>query len=165
VIPFQGGSAGADGSVRMFRWPCLTCDEAVRLSGVVGEGPLRTPAYLRGRGVNFWGGGGGPSGGPPAALAGVLVAARVGVVLVGRRSRNSRHCCVHSKVRQNDNGTCVRQQLMTLETRPTAEISNNGFRFVPWCLVACNPATPALEVRGGWVLDAHSLCIPRRLRG
>ena len=25
--------------------------EAVRLSGAVGEGPLRTPAYLRGRGV------------------------------------------------------------------------------------------------------------------
>ena len=38
---------------------CLTpSHEAVRLSGVVGEGPLRTPAaYLRGRGVTCrgWG--------------------------------------------------------------------------------------------------------------
>ena len=39
-------------------WPCLhAClnDEAVRLSGVVEEGPLLTPAYLRGRGVTCLG--------------------------------------------------------------------------------------------------------------
>ena len=35
----------------------------------VGEGPLRTPAYLRGRGVTSWVVRGGPSGRPPAALA------------------------------------------------------------------------------------------------
>ena len=39
-LPLRGGFAPAS-------------HEAVRLSGAVGEGPLRTPAYLRGRGVTF----------------------------------------------------------------------------------------------------------------
>ena len=47
-----GASAGASPLQAPVALPHIT-HEAVRLSGAVGEGPLRTPAYLRGRRVTF----------------------------------------------------------------------------------------------------------------
>ena len=49
-IPFPGGWFPASPEHGGF---APASHEAVRLSGAVGEGPLRTPAYLRGRGVTF----------------------------------------------------------------------------------------------------------------